>query len=89
MELEIATLEALGAWEVLEYDLETTMPNVIQLTWAFKCKHFPDGLIKKFKACFCARGNMQLEGFNFFETYAPVVQWTTIRLMFILEVLLG
>jgi hypothetical protein len=32
---------------------------------------------------------MQLEGVDFFETYAPLVQWTTIRLMFILEVLLG
>ena len=32
---------------------------------------------------------MQLEGVDFFETYAPVVQWTTIRLMFILEVILG
>ncbi len=72
----------------LEYDSET-MPNVIQLTWAFKCKRFPNGLIEKFKACFCARGDMQLEGVDFFETYAPVVQWTTIRLMFILEVLLG
>ena len=88
MELEIATLEAINAWEVLEYDSET-MPNVIPLTWAFKCKRFPDGLIKKFKARFCARGDMQLEGIDFFETYAPVVQWTTIRLMFILEVLLG
>ena len=53
MELEIATLEALGAWEVLEYDSET-MPNVIQLKRAFKCKRFPDGLIKKLKARFCA-----------------------------------
>ena len=53
VELEITTLEALGAWEVLEYDLET-MPSVIQLTWAFKCKRFPDGLIRKFKAGFCA-----------------------------------
>ncbi len=43
----------------------------------------------KFKARFCAQGNMQLEGIDFFETYAPVVQWTTIRLMFIWEVLLG
>ena len=51
MELEIATLEAINAWEVLEYDSET-MPNVIWLTWAFKCKQFPNGLIKKFKACF-------------------------------------
>jgi hypothetical protein len=32
---------------------------------------------------------MQLEGVDFFETYAPVVQWTTIWLTFILEVLLG
>ncbi len=88
MELEIATLKAINAWEVLEYNPET-MPSVIPLTWEFKCKRFPDGLIKKFKACFCAQGDMQLEGIDFFETYAPVVQWTTIRLMFILEVLLG
>jgi hypothetical protein len=58
-------------------------------TWAFKCKRYPDGLIKKFKACFCARGDQQIIGFDFFKTYAPVVQWTTIRLMFILEILLG
>ena len=88
MDLKIATLEALGAWEVLEYDSET-MPNVIQFTWAFKCKRFPVCLIKKFKDWFCARGNMQLEGVDLFETYDPVVQRTTIWLMFILEVLLG
>ena len=88
MEVEIATLEAINAWEVKEYDPDT-MPNVIRSTWAFKCKRYPDGLIKKFKARFCARGDLQLEGVDFFETYAPVVQWTTIRLMFILEVLLG
>jgi hypothetical protein len=34
MELEIAMLEDLAAWEVLEYNSET-MPNVIQSTWAF------------------------------------------------------
>ena len=32
---------------------------------------------------------MKLEGIYFFETYAPVVQWTTVILMLILEVLLG
>ncbi len=88
MELEIATLEALNAWEVVEYD-PSSMPNVIRLTWSFKCKRYPDGLVKKFKACFCARGDMQLEEIDFFETYAPVVLWTMIHLMLILEVLLG
>ena len=63
--------------------------NVLKSTWAFKLKCYPDGLIKKFKAHFCARGDMQLEGINFFETYAPVFQWNTVRLMLILEVLLG
>ena len=44
--------------------------------------------IKKFKARFCARGDKQIEGVDYFETYAPVVQWTTIRLMLILECVL-
>ena len=85
MKLEIATLEAIDAWSVID----CLDHHVIASTWAFKCKRYPDGLIKKFKARFCARGNQHLEGIDFFETYAPVVQWTTIRLMFILEILLG
>ena len=32
---------------------------------------------------------MQIKGITFFETYAPVVQWTNFRFMIILEVLLG
>ncbi len=32
---------------------------------------------------------MQLEGINLFETYVPVVQWKTVHLVLILEVLLG
>jgi hypothetical protein len=85
MKLEIATLEAIDAWSVID----RLDHHVIASTWAFKCKRYPDGLIKKFKARFCARGDQQIEGIDVFETYAPVVQWTTIRLMFILEILLG
>ena len=84
--VEIATLEGTDAWEVVE---RTADMNVLQSTWAFRLKRYPDGLIKKFKARFCARGDQQIEGIDFFETYASVVQWTTVRLMLILEVLLG
>jgi hypothetical protein len=86
MKLEITTLENIDAWSVI--DKTSEHKNVISSTWAFKVKRYPDGLIKKFKARFCARGNQQLAGIDFFETYAPVVQWTTIQLMFILEILL-
>ena len=73
-------------WEVVERQDDI---NVLRSTWAFKLKCYPDGLIKKFKALFCARGDRQLKGIDFFETYAPAVQCTTVRLMLILKVLLG
>ena len=85
MKVEISTLGSMGAWGIVyRYD----SMNDIDLTWDFKCKHYPGGLIQKFKAQFCARGNQQLEGIDLFETYAPVVQWKTVLLMFIFEVLL-
>jgi hypothetical protein len=49
--------------------------HVFPSTWAFKCKRFPDGIIRKLKARFCARGDRQIEGLDFFETFAPLVAW--------------
>lgn len=83
--IEVETLERMKAWDVVD---RTPDMHVIEGTWALKLKRFPDGLIKKFKARFCARGDQQRKGIDYFETYAPVVQWTTVRLMLILEVLL-
>jgi hypothetical protein len=45
--------------------------------------------VKKFKARFCARGKRQKEGIDFFETWAPVVQWSTIRIVMVLAATLG
>ena len=80
------TLEEMNDWEVVDRKKEM---NALPLTWAFKCKQFPDMLIKKFKARFCERGDKKIEGIDYFETFAPVVQWTTVRLTLILECLLG
>ncbi len=76
-EKESDALEGMGAWDGVE--CEDGM-NLINGTWALKFKHFPNGTVKKFKACFCAQGDQQLEGIDFSETYAPVVQWTTLSL---------
>ena len=80
---EIETLEEMDAWGVVDchYDM-----NILEGIWAFKLKRFPDGMIKKFKARYCVRGDQQLEGIDFFETYAPVVQWTTVRMMLVLKI---
>ena len=80
METEIATLEELGAWIKVK---RVHSMNVIKSTWAFKIKRYPNGLLRKLKARFCVRGDMQIEGVDYFDTFAPVVQWTTIRTLLI------
>ena len=82
---EIKTLEDMDSWDAVD---RTDDMNILASIWTFKIKRFPDGLIKKFKARFCARGYQQLEGIDFFKTYSLVVQWTTVWKLLILEVLL-
>ena len=76
----------MGIWDVV-YHPEGA--NVVDSTCTFKLKCFPDGLIKKFNAQLFVQGDQQVHGVDFFETYTPVVQWTIICLMLILEVILG
>ena len=75
----------MDAWGVVDRPEDM---NILEGIWAFKLKRFPDGMIKKFKTRHCVRGDQQLEGIYFFETYAPVIQWAIVRMMLILEILL-
>jgi Reverse transcriptase (RNA-dependent DNA polymerase) len=58
-------------------------------TWDFKCKRYPDGGIHYLQACFCAHDDRQIEGFDFFDTFAPIINWTTVCMMLILFIILG
>mmetsp|Transcript_27707 Transcript_27707/g.81413 ORF Transcript_27707/g.81413 Transcript_27707/m.81413 type:complete len:191 (+) Transcript_27707:901-1473(+) len=60
--------------------------NVLGSTWALKCKRYPDGRVRKLNAWFCVRGDQQIAGVDFFDTYAPVVSWQAVRLLLILLV---
>lgn len=46
---EIKTLEDMETWDIIDCPDGI---NPIDSTWAFKCKRFPDGQIKKFKGHF-------------------------------------
>ena len=75
-----------GSWDIFDqYD----NINVIKLTWDFKFKPYLDCIIKNFKARFCARVDQQLDTLKTIETYAPVVQYTTVILMLTLDMFLG
>lgn len=95
--------QADGFWKAAEDELKTLIEdfdvwdevprepwmNVLPSTWAFRIKRFPTGAIRKLKARFCACGYRQIKNVDFFETYAPVVSWTTVRLLLILSIELG
>jgi hypothetical protein len=89
MVIEMKTLEEdMKCWQLVKRP-DSPHINVLPSKWAFKLKRYPDGTAKKFKARFCVRGDRQIEGVDFWETWAPVVQWSTVRTMLVLSTKLG
>jgi hypothetical protein len=86
---EIATLEKMSAWDVIDEKDVPKGKSILGSLWCFKRKRSPSGVIKKYKARLTARGDMQVEGVDFSDTWAPVCNWTTVRLMFTLQLMLG
>ena len=62
--------------------------NVLESTWAFKVKRYPYGTLRKLKARLCVCGYLQIGGVDFFDTYASVVSWLTIRIVMVISLLL-
>ena len=79
---EISSLEAKNTWT--EVPMSEAKTKVLPDTWVFRRKRTPDGAIKKFKARYCVRGDLQ-EGD--FDTFAPVVAWSSVRIFLILSLM--
>jgi hypothetical protein len=61
--------------------------KILQSIWSFRRKRAPDWSILKYKARNCPHGGQQIEGEHFWETYAPVINWRTVRLVLTLSLL--
>ena len=66
------TLENLQTWDIVSRE-SAGDKNILNTTWAYKAKHFPDGQLQKMKAGIFVRGDQQRHGHNFFDSYALVV----------------
>ena len=62
-------------------------PVSVNVVWAFKRKRDPLGDITKWKARLNVHGGQTKEGIRYWDTYAPVVQWLTVRVVLILSLL--
>ncbi len=89
MELEMEQLAGLEAFVAVPRQKAIDEgKQIVDVTWAFKRKRYPDGSVKKLKARLCVRGDLQITD-DAFDTYSPVVQWTTVRLLLILSIIFG
>ena len=75
----------MGCWEQIP---KTKYLHIIPSRWAYWVKQIPSGLVRKLKAGFCICGDIQKEGIDVFETFTPVISWTTVRLLLIISVIL-
>ena len=67
-------------WEVVRRSMIGDAKN-IKTIWSFNRKRRPDESLLKHKARLCAHRGMQEYGKNFWDTYDPVVNWSSVRLI--------
>jgi hypothetical protein len=86
---EVRDHEQRGHWERVLRSSMPTNHKAIPAVWAMKRKSRPDGTLLKHKARLCAGGHRQIYEVNYWDTYSPVVQWATVRLLLVLAALEG
>ena len=89
MTKEIEYHERRGHWVAVPRLSVPSGTQTIQPIWAFKWKRLPDGTLNKHNTMLCACGGMQQWGVNYWETYAPVANWISIRFLLVMAEIVG
>ena len=72
-------------WTLMERRYLPPGAKTIMAIWSFKENRYPDRSHNKNKSRLCAHGGQQTWGQDYWDTYAPVVAWTSVRLLLVVE----
>ena len=53
----------------------------IMMIWSFYRKRHPDGSLDKYKTMLCCHSGQQQWSVNYWDTYEPVVSWSSVRIL--------
>jgi hypothetical protein len=59
----------------------TPRTRYLDLIWTYRRKRRPDGSLKAYKALLCVNCSRQIQGIDYTESFAPVVQRSTTRMV--------
>jgi hypothetical protein len=86
---EIAGLKQFGVMDIEHISQLHAKAKLLSSIWSYRRKRLPNGVLLKHKSRLCVNGKEQAFGRDYWETYAPVASWATIRLLMLLSTLLG
>ena len=92
MDEEINALFNSGACELADRsEIMKKKLEIVKSTWAFRKKRKPSGEVTRHKSRLCVRGDIQrfANSYGINETFAPTVEWVTMRLLFTLGIVEG
>jgi hypothetical protein len=84
IEAQRPEIEGLMDINTFEFIPKINLPprtRYIDLIWTYRRKRHPDGSLKKYKARLCVNCSRQTQCIAYTESFAPVVQWSTIRMV--------